>query len=161
MTYELGDALLASRSTKSLVVAVLIVRRFFLPFCTACEPLALVGEPCTEWRTWSQWFGVRSIAGASLLQSFAYILLAVSFVGIQASDLTTNMVPAWICGRCVDSRRILRAVVSPHVGKSTRSFKTLSYSAFHTGIPEIKAVSHTHTMLSSTPIPGSLTDVCL
>lgn len=40
----------------------------------------LAGEVCVEWRTWGQWFGITSIAGGSLLQSVAYIILAVSII---------------------------------------------------------------------------------
>ncbi|KAH8111035.1 Cl-channel protein [Phellopilus nigrolimitatus] len=69
--------------------------------CSGFSP----GEVCTEWLIWSQWFGVRSILGQSLLHAFIYITLAVSF-------------------------------------SSSAALLVLTYApyAFHTGIPEIKAI---------------------
>ncbi|KAI5124285.1 hypothetical protein M0805_005132 [Coniferiporia weirii] len=69
--------------------------------CSGLDP----GEVCTEWLTWSQWFGVNSILGQSLLQAFIYISLAIAF-------------------------------------SSSAAFLVQTYApyAFHTGIPEIKAI---------------------
>ncbi|KAF8308326.1 hypothetical protein DL93DRAFT_2171178 [Clavulina sp. PMI_390] len=72
-----------------------------LSCCSGLDP----GEICTEWRTWSQWFGIRSIAGGSLLQAIAYIILAIAY-GAAAAVLVYTYAPY----------------------------------AFHTGIPEIKAI---------------------
>lgn len=40
--------------------------------------LNIAGEICNEWKTWSQYFGIRSIAATSLIQAITYVLLAVS-----------------------------------------------------------------------------------
>ncbi|KAF8328365.1 chloride channel [Cantharellus anzutake] len=72
-----------------------------LACCSGLDP----GEPCTQWKTWSQWFGVTSLAGQSIIQATAYMILAVIYA-------------------------------------STAAFLVKSYApyAFHTGIPEIKAI---------------------
>ncbi|KAI8996437.1 chloride channel [Trametes punicea] len=69
--------------------------------CSGLDP----GEVCNEWQSWSQYFGVRSIFGQSLLQAAIYIALSIAFAGSSA-------------------------------------FLVKSYApyAFHTGIPEIKAI---------------------
>jgi len=36
------------------------------------------GEACTEWRTWSEFLGVRVVLAQSLLHTFVYVALAVS-----------------------------------------------------------------------------------
>ncbi|KAF9508161.1 hypothetical protein BS47DRAFT_1373732 [Hydnum rufescens UP504] len=48
--------------------------------CSGLDP----GELCTQWRTWSQWFGIISIAGQSFLQALAYILLAIAYSAAAA-----------------------------------------------------------------------------
>ncbi|KAJ6561232.1 Cl-channel protein [Mycena vulgaris] len=63
------------------------------------------GEVCTEWRTWSEFLGVRFIFAQSLLHSFVYVSLAVVFA---------------------TSAAVLVKSYAPY--------------AFHTGIPEIKAI---------------------
>ncbi|EUC55682.1 ClC chloride channel family protein, partial [Rhizoctonia solani AG-3 Rhs1AP] len=42
------------------------------------------GEECNEWNTWSEYFGIRSIAVTSLLQSFIYVVLAIAYSGSAA-----------------------------------------------------------------------------
>ncbi|KAG9017948.1 hypothetical protein FRB90_000074 [Tulasnella sp. 427] len=69
--------------------------------CNGLDP----GEICYEWVTWSAYFGVTSIAGQSILQSFVYVALALCFAG-SAAFLVQSYAPY----------------------------------AFHTGIPEIKAI---------------------
>ncbi|KAF8196803.1 chloride channel [Mycena galopus ATCC 62051] len=69
--------------------------------CSGVKP----GEVCTEWRTWSEFFGVRFVLTQSLLHSFVYVVLAVAFAGSAA---------------------VLVKSYAPY--------------AFHTGIPEIKAI---------------------
>ncbi|THH09923.1 hypothetical protein EW145_g1683 [Phellinidium pouzarii] len=77
---------------------------FFYNQVVCCSGLDS-GEVCTEWLTWSQWFGIRSILGQSMLQAFIYITLAIVF-------------------------------------SSSAALLVLTYApyAFHTGIPEIKAI---------------------
>ncbi|OCB86382.1 Cl-channel protein [Sanghuangporus baumii] len=69
--------------------------------CSGIDP----GEVCTDWLSWSQWFGVHTIFVSSLLQAIIYISLAIAF-------------------------------------SSSAAFLVLTYApyAFHTGIPEIKAI---------------------
>ncbi|KAH8832275.1 Cl-channel protein [Flagelloscypha sp. PMI_526] len=69
--------------------------------CTGLTP----GEICTEWKSWSEYLGVRYIFAQSLLQSLVYVSLAVAFA-TSAAFLV----------------------------------KTYAPYAFHTGIPEIKAI---------------------
>ncbi|KAJ6624915.1 Cl-channel protein [Mycena sp. CBHHK59/15] len=69
--------------------------------CSGVNP----GEACTEWRTWSEFLGVRFVLAQSLLHSFVYVALAVAFAGSAA---------------------VLVKSYAPY--------------AFHTGIPEIKAI---------------------
>ncbi|KAF7356914.1 Chloride channel protein [Mycena venus] len=63
------------------------------------------GEACTEWRTWSEFLGVRVVLAQSLLHTFVYVSLAIAFAGSAA---------------------VLVKTYAPY--------------AFHTGIPEIKAI---------------------
>ncbi|KAJ7849995.1 Cl-channel protein [Mycena olivaceomarginata] len=69
--------------------------------CSGVKP----GEACTDWRTWSEFFGVGPAPAQALLQSFVYVSLAVAFAGSAA---------------------VLVKTYAPY--------------AFHTGIPEIKAI---------------------
>ncbi|KZV63169.1 Cl-channel protein, partial [Peniophora sp. CONT] len=69
--------------------------------CSGLDP----GEVCKEWKTWSQYLGIHSLLGSSLLQSLIYIGLSVALAASSA---------------------VLVVVYAPH--------------AFHTGIPEIKAI---------------------
>ncbi|KAF9453587.1 Cl-channel protein [Macrolepiota fuliginosa MF-IS2] len=69
--------------------------------CSGIDP----GEVCYEWQSWSTYYGFRSIFGASLLQSFVYVALAIIFAASAA---------------------VLVVTYAPY--------------AFHTGIPEIKAI---------------------
>ncbi|KAJ7918813.1 Cl-channel protein [Mycena leptocephala] len=71
----------------------------------ACCSGVNFGEACTEWRTWSEFLGVRLAFAQSLLHSFVYVSLAVAFAGSAA---------------------VLVKSYAPY--------------AFHTGIPEIKAI---------------------
>ncbi|KAJ7089712.1 Cl-channel protein [Mycena belliarum] len=71
----------------------------------ACCSGVTPGEACLEWRTWSEFLGVRVILAQSLLHSFVYVSLAVAFAGSAA---------------------VLVKSYAPY--------------AFHTGIPEIKAI---------------------
>ena len=45
----------------------------------------VAGEVCTEWKTWSEYLGVSSILGQSLLQAWVYVALAVSLISILTS----------------------------------------------------------------------------
>ncbi|KIP04518.1 hypothetical protein PHLGIDRAFT_109438 [Phlebiopsis gigantea 11061_1 CR5-6] len=69
--------------------------------CSGLDP----GEVCKEWQTWSEYFGISSILGSSLLQAWVYTSLAILFAGGAA---------------------VLVVTYAPY--------------AFHTGIPEIKAI---------------------
>ncbi|KAI0352159.1 hypothetical protein OH77DRAFT_1428938 [Trametes cingulata] len=69
--------------------------------CSGLDP----GEVCNEWKSWSEYLGVRSIFGHSLLQAAIYIALSIAFAGSSA---------------------VLVKTYAPY--------------AFHTGIPEIKAI---------------------
>jgi chloride channel 3/4/5 len=60
------------------------------PFRLANELTA--GEICYEWQTWSQYLGVHSTLGESLLQALVYIALAVAFAG-AASVLVRSYAP--------------------------------------------------------------------
>ncbi|KAJ7626366.1 Cl-channel protein [Mycena polygramma] len=71
----------------------------------ACCSGVTAGEACTEWRTWSEFLGVRAALAQSLLHTFVYVALAVAFAGSAA---------------------VLVKSYAPY--------------AFHTGIPEIKAI---------------------
>ncbi|CDO69766.1 hypothetical protein BN946_scf184766.g11 [Trametes cinnabarina] len=75
--------------------------------CSGLDP----GEICNEWQSWSQYLGVRSIFGQSLLQAAIYISLSST-----------------------SSIQIVFA------GSSAVLVKTYAPYAFHTGIPEIKAI---------------------
>ncbi|KAG8760083.1 hypothetical protein FRC12_009629, partial [Ceratobasidium sp. 428] len=77
---------------------------FFYNEISCCSGLD-AGEECTEWNTWSQYFGIRSIFLTSLIQAFTYVLLAIAYSGSAA---------------------VLVQSYAPY--------------AFHTGIPEIKAI---------------------
>ncbi|KAG9103649.1 hypothetical protein FRC06_009153 [Ceratobasidium sp. 370] len=46
---------------------------FFYNEIACCSGLD-AGEVCGEWNTWSQYFGIRSIALTSLIQAFTYVL---------------------------------------------------------------------------------------
>ncbi|KAI0372598.1 hypothetical protein BV20DRAFT_33678 [Pilatotrama ljubarskyi] len=69
--------------------------------CSGLDP----GELCNEWKSWSEYLGVHSIFGHSLLQAAIYIALSIAFAGSSA---------------------VLVKTYAPY--------------AFHTGIPEIKAI---------------------
>ncbi|KAI0773298.1 chloride channel [Trametes elegans] len=69
--------------------------------CSGLDP----GELCNEWQSWSEYLGVHSIFGQSLLQAAIYIALSIAFAGSSA---------------------VLVKSYAPY--------------AFHTGIPEIKAI---------------------
>ncbi|TRM60738.1 chloride channel [Schizophyllum amplum] len=69
--------------------------------CSGLDP----GELCTEWKSWSEFFGVRYIWAQAMLQSTIYVALAIVFAASAA---------------------ILVQSYAPY--------------AFHTGIPEIKAI---------------------
>ncbi|KAI0047852.1 Cl-channel protein [Auriscalpium vulgare] len=69
--------------------------------CSGLDP----GEVCNEWQSWSNYLGVQSMLGQSLLQSLIYIALSVAFAASAA---------------------VLVVTYAPF--------------AFHTGIPEIKAI---------------------
>lgn len=77
---------------------------FFYNEIACCSGLD-AGEVCNEWKTWSQYFGIRSIALTSLIQAITYVLLAIAYSGSAA---------------------VLVKTYAPY--------------AFHTGIPEIKAI---------------------
>ncbi|KAF7370903.1 Chloride channel protein [Mycena sanguinolenta] len=77
---------------------------FFYNQVTCCSGVK-PGEPCTEWSTWSKFFGVNVGLAQSLLHIFVYVVLAVAFAGCAA---------------------VLVKSYAPY--------------AFHTGIPEIKAI---------------------
>ncbi|KAH9943797.1 chloride channel [Amylocystis lapponica] len=77
---------------------------FFYNQVTCCSGMG-PGEICGEWKTWSDYLGVRFIFAQSLLQSFIYVFLAIGFAG-SAAFLVKSYAPY----------------------------------AFHTGIPEIKAI---------------------
>ncbi|KAG8691760.1 hypothetical protein FRC11_010631 [Ceratobasidium sp. 423] len=77
---------------------------FFYNENSCCSGLD-AGEECTEWNTWGEYFGMKSIAATSLLHSFIYVVLAMAYSGSAA---------------------ILVQSYAPY--------------AFHTGIPEIKAI---------------------
>ncbi|KDN49631.1 hypothetical protein RSAG8_01696, partial [Rhizoctonia solani AG-8 WAC10335] len=77
---------------------------FFYNENSCCSGLD-AGEECNEWNTWSEYYGIRSIAVTSLLQSLIYVVLAMAYSGSAA---------------------ILVQSYAPY--------------AFHTGIPEIKAI---------------------
>ncbi|KAG8707202.1 hypothetical protein FRC09_001965 [Ceratobasidium sp. 395] len=77
---------------------------FFYNEISCCSGLD-AGEECTEWNTWSQYFGIRSIFLTSLIQAFTYVLLAIAYSGSAAVLVQSD---------------------APY--------------AFHTGIPEIKAI---------------------
>ncbi|KAB5588673.1 Cl-channel protein [Ceratobasidium theobromae] len=49
---------------------------FFYNENSCCSGLD-AGEVCNEWKTWSEYYGVRSIAGTSLTQAFTYVVLAI------------------------------------------------------------------------------------
>ncbi|KLO19071.1 Cl-channel protein [Schizopora paradoxa] len=69
--------------------------------CSGLDP----GEDCTQWFSWSKWFGIEAIFVQSLLQASIYNILAIIFSSSAA---------------------VLVVVYAPF--------------AFHTGIPEIKAI---------------------
>ncbi|KAJ7576923.1 Cl-channel protein [Mycena floridula] len=69
--------------------------------CSGLDP----GEICREWKSWSEFFHLRHILAVSLLQTFVYVVLAITFAGSAA---------------------VLVKSYAPY--------------AFHTGIPEIKAI---------------------
>ncbi|KAJ7272542.1 Cl-channel protein [Mycena haematopus] len=77
---------------------------FFYNQVTCCSGVK-PGEACLEWRTWSEFLGVRFVLAQSLLHTFVYVVLAVAFAGSAA---------------------VLVKSYAPY--------------AFHTGIPEIKAI---------------------
>ncbi|KAG8709838.1 hypothetical protein FRC08_017980 [Ceratobasidium sp. 394] len=56
---------------------------FFYNEIACCSGLD-AGEVCNEWNTWSQYFGIRSIALTSLIQAFTYVLLAIAYSGSAA-----------------------------------------------------------------------------
>ncbi|CAE6495359.1 unnamed protein product [Rhizoctonia solani] len=56
---------------------------FFYNENSCCSGLD-AGEECNEWNTWSEYFGIRSIAVTSLLQSFIYVVLAIAYSGSAA-----------------------------------------------------------------------------
>ncbi|KAJ1306571.1 hypothetical protein OPQ81_007572 [Rhizoctonia solani] len=77
---------------------------FFYNENSCCSGLD-AGEECNEWNTWGEYFGIRSVAATSLIQSIIYVVLAMAYSGSAA---------------------ILVQSYAPY--------------AFHTGIPEIKAI---------------------
>ena len=66
-----------SSTTRSPVAAGSIVCGIYFVLCICFLTLSLAGEVCTEWLSWSKWFGISSILGQSLLQASIYNLLAV------------------------------------------------------------------------------------
>jgi chloride channel 3/4/5 len=51
----------------------------------------IVGEACTEWRTWSEFLGVRLAFAQSLLHSFVYVSLAVSATFIPTTPFSVSL----------------------------------------------------------------------
>lgn len=77
---------------------------FFYNQVTCCSGLD-PGEVCNQWQTWSEHFNIKLVFAQSILQSFIYITLGITFAGSAA---------------------VLVQTYAPY--------------AFHTGIPEIKAI---------------------
>ena len=67
------------------------------------------GEVCTEWLTWSQYFGIRLIFVQSLLQAFVYNALAVSYTIINRPkpDVMSGCLRRERCRPRVDVRTLV------------------------------------------------------
>lgn len=105
------------------VVAASMVRnKIVFPLIASIHLFCSAGEVCSEWETWSEYFGIRSIAATSLIQAFTYVLLAVrrSVHPKHCEIVTLNEADCvfWQCGNTCTILRTLCIPYREYVSKS-------------------------------------------